>query len=539
MSPRALEKVDRPATFIAVIAAVALCAYVLLLPLTAADTPMLTDLPFHTATAAGMLHYFDPAWHFQEQFELRPFSVPYVSFYGLMAILMTVFSPLVATRIAIALLFALLPMGFATLAWGMKKSPLLGLLALFPVWGVLTHWGFVNHMAALGMFAAAIGLALRLTQQPSRGIAWLLGLTLVLILCTHVYRFPFAWAASLGAGLFMWPDKEKLRPLVWPLAISLALFAIWLIIRPSSIGLNMRLVWPQWGRFGEFELQVWDALKGDHDRTLYHRALMILGAAAGGLTARAIVRRIRNAHEPWDFAVRSHLLVAGCFLVVLFIYLTFPLWIGGWFFVYPRAGTTAIFLLFALVPDLPRHGLAQLGFVAIIAISMVPITRDVAEAHVEFAESLDGMWTLSDELPQAPKLAYLIFDHSGSKNHVSPYVHVPAYLQAIHGGWLSWHFAGLGGSPLTYRDREEEGAVLPPETTSTWIWRPRDFKLGVHGTFFDWFLVRSKKNPARRFRKDPTIVLAGREGRWWLFKREAPAVIPGDSERPPIEPSAR
>ena len=390
MSRRALEKVDRPATLIAALAAVALCAYVVLLPLTVADTPMLTDLPFHTATAAGMLHYFDPAWHFQEQFELRPFSVPYVSFYGLMAILMTVFSPLVATRVAIALLFALLPIGFATLAW----------------------------------------------------------------------------AASLGAGLFMWPDKEKLRPLVWPLAISLALFGIWLLIRPSSLGLNMRLVWPQWGRFGEFELQVWDALKGDHDRTLYHRALMILGAAAGGLTARAIVRRIRNAHETWDFAVRSHLLVAGCLLVVLFIYLTFPLWIGGWFFVYPRAGTTAIFLLFALVPDLPRHGLAQLGFVAIIAISMVPITRDVAEAHVEFAESLDGMWTLSDELPQAPKLAYLIFDHSGSKNHVSPYVHVPAYLQAIHGGWLSWHFAILGGAPLAYRDREEEGAVVPPETTS-------------------------------------------------------------------------
>ncbi|MBW2190308.1 MAG: hypothetical protein JRG93_12095, partial [Deltaproteobacteria bacterium] len=356
---------------------------------------------------------------------------------------------------------------------------------------------------------AAAGFALRLTQQPSRGLAWALGLTLGLILFTHIYRFPFAWAASLGAGLFMWPDRQKLKPLLWPLAIPLILFLVWLIIRPSSIGINLRLVWPEFARFTEFDVHVYDALLGQDDLTLYGKAALLLGAAAGGLTVRAVVRRLRNEHEPSDFALRSHLLVAGCAVVVLFIYLTFPVWIGSWFFVFPRAGTTLVFLLFALVPDLPRHGLARLGFVAIVAISLVPIARHVAEAHVEFAETTDDMWTLSAELPKAPKLAYLIVDHSGSRNHVSPYLHLPAYVQATHGGWLSWHFALLGASPLAYRDPDEKGTVVPPDPPADLIWHPDEFKIDAHGAFFDWFLVRSQKSPAWRFRKDPSIIPAG------------------------------
>jgi hypothetical protein len=56
-------------------------------------------------------------------------------------------------------------------------------------------------------------------------------------------------------------------------------------------------------------------------------------------------------------------------------------------------------------------------------------------------------------LPQAPRFLYLIFDHSGSTRTVSPFKHLPAYVQAEHGGSVSHHFAIYGASPLAYRPR--------------------------------------------------------------------------------------
>ena len=522
MIGRVMDRIDRPAGLVAMIAAIALCGYVVALPLWAAHTPMMVDMPFHTAASSVFRHYFDPEWHFREQFELQLLQVPYLSFYGLIAGLMTLFSPLVATRIAIAVMLSMVPAGLAILAWGLKKSPLLGLLGLFPVWGVLTHWGFINHMAALGMFAACVGLALRLTQRPSRGLRWALGATLVLILFTHVYRFPFAWLAALGAGLFMWPDKDKLKPLIWPLTVSLLLFLIWLIIRPATIGFNMGLGWPDLARLTEIEQFLYDAFKGPEDDALYRRAVVILGAAAAGLSLGVVIRRLRRGWTPSAFAKRSHLLVAACAAGFLVLYLIFPTWIGNWFYVYPRAITSAVVVGLALIPNLPSHGLVRLGFVLIVGVALVPVSRHVAEAHVEFAETTDGMWELSEELPHAPKLQYLIFNHSGAKIHQTPYVHLPAYLQAVHGGWLGWQFAWLGGSPLRFPDRDEPGAGVPPGPDAPWVWHPRQFEVNDEGAFFDWFLVRSKKDPKRFLAKDESIVFVRRKGKWWLFKRQPP-----------------
>ena len=116
---------------------------------------------------------------------------------------MVVLPPIVATKLAAALLLALLPIGLMVLCWGLRKSPFLGLWGLVPVWGVLSHWGFIDFLAALGLFAMALGLGStrrRPTQRQGSGCAHR---GPGLLFFTQVYRFPFALVMVVLVGLVM------------------------------------------------------------------------------------------------------------------------------------------------------------------------------------------------------------------------------------------------------------------------------------------------------------------------------------------------
>src|SRR5262245_26127251 len=148
-------------------------------------------------------HYWDPSYHFREQFELHPIAVPYMSQFTLGALLMLVLPPIAAVKVAAAVMIGLVPAGLAVLFHGMKKSPLLGLLGLGLCWCNLTHWGFLNFVGALGLFAISVGLTLLLLDRPTRGRQVALGLTLGALYFTHIFRYPFALAAVVGTAVVM------------------------------------------------------------------------------------------------------------------------------------------------------------------------------------------------------------------------------------------------------------------------------------------------------------------------------------------------
>ena len=114
-------------------AALVAAIYAIAAPFAAARYPAMTDLPFHAAQTSTLRHWLDPSFHQQDQFEIHPLAVPYLSMYAIGAALMTIFPMIVAVKIAAAVMLALLPAGLAVLFHGMKKSPLLGLLGLGPV----------------------------------------------------------------------------------------------------------------------------------------------------------------------------------------------------------------------------------------------------------------------------------------------------------------------------------------------------------------------------------------------------------------------
>lgn len=418
---RPVERVTGPPPllWLAWVCAAAAIVYVVGFPFWVTDYPMMTDFPFHAASSSVFRHYTDAGWHFREQFVFQLFAVPYVSFYGLAAIFMIALPPVVATKLAAAIMLALLPLGLMTLCWGLRKSPLLGLWGLVPVWGVLTHWGFINFVGAIGLFAMVIGLAMRVVDRPSLRVQGALIAVLILLFFTHVFRFPFAVLMLMLVAVLMYRQVDGVVGLLAPGAVAIALFVGWWSTRSAPLMTGMEWVWPpDWSRMSEASTNLFDVFIGDEDTFVFRRIWLLFGATAAVLFVVAAVRLRSWPKAGW--VVPAHAVVGVAIAISLALYLVLPMEIGTWWYVYPREITVAAFLVPALLPNLPRKTWAHLGFVVWTAIAVAPIGELVAGAHREFSTSTVHFREIIHELPRAPKLLYLVYDHDGSRATNSP-----------------------------------------------------------------------------------------------------------------------
>lgn len=508
--------------------AASVVAWSVLAPLFAARYPPITDLPFHAAATSTFRHYLDPAWHFREQFTLAPLAVPYVSMYALGAVFALVLPMVTAVKLAAGVMLALLPAGLAVMFWGMKKSPLLGLAALPLCWCNLTHWGFFNFVGALGLFAMVIGLTLRALDRPSRGRQLALLGALVALFFTHIFRFPFALCAVAGTAFVMYPSTRRVRPVVLPLLVGLALMLVWLRVRTEALDASFGPLVVHRERMDELRGFLFGGLVDPAEARAVAQAFRLLvsvGSVSLALRALAWGRGTSTARAR-RWAVGVVLVPLACTLVFLGLFLWLPMQMGAWWYVYPREATATVFIALGLLPDLPRALLLRVPLAAALSYGGVGVARVVRDNYAFFAPQAEELATLVAKLPMAPKLLYLVLDHNGSTRTTTPYIHLPAWAQAEKGGWLSFHFAMWKATPVLYRNPDEPGAVVPPPVPLRWEWTPEAFRLDKHGAFFDWFLVRRRTPGDGLFVGDRSIERVGHSGTWWLYRRKGPAARP-------------
>ncbi|HMJ50754.1 MAG TPA: hypothetical protein VK540_01730 [Polyangiaceae bacterium] len=498
--------------------------YVIAYPFTLATHPPITDLPFHAAGSSILRHYLDPAFHFREQYELHFLEVPYATMYFLGAFF-AVFVPIVwATKLTAIVMLSLLPGGLAVMFLGMKKSPLWGVLGLGPVWCSLTHWGFLNFMGAIGLFTMASGATLLLLDRPTRGRQAFLIVTLVAIFYTHVYRFPFAVAAILGTAVLMYPATRRWKPVLLPLTAAMALYGFWSLIKRAGLSGGVGPISVHKERMAEIPEHLFTGYVGPEESAA---ATQMLWVTAGLFLLTTLLFFLQGRHRRrssrelfWGAGVTALPLIMGA--VFLLAYLVLPMSIGLWWFVYPREITTAGYVALAAMPDLPRKWWLRLPLLASFAYVSGRLGFITAAHWHDFEQSNEDFRAIAAQVPKAPKLLYLIFDHGGSARRTSPYIHMPAWIQAETGGWLSFHAAGWGDlHPIRYRP---PGPSIPPPVPERWEWTPERFDLQRNGSFFDTFLVRHYRPADYLFAEDPSIHPAGHVGHWWLYRRDPPGL---------------
>lgn len=508
------------------IGAIAVSIYVVAYPLTVVRYPPITDLPFQGASIAILRHYFDPSWHFREQFSLQLLQVPYWTMFGLGAFFSLFMSIVWATKLATIVLLGLVPAGLSVMFHGMRKSPLLGLLGLALIWNTLTHWGFISFMGAIGLMAMVMGLTLLVVDRPTRARQVNLAIALLFVFATHIFRFPFAIAAVVGTALVMVPATRRFRPILLPLLPAVGLLVIWLLVRTKELSTQgMDPIRPHFDRMAEIPRLLFNGFLGPEEHALAFRTAWIFGAVGlACLMGLGAERRWRWwTRRDWWWVVGSHVAVGSVALVFFGMYLSMPMEIRLWWYVYPRELVAALFVALGLFPDLPRLSLLKFSLLGGVAYATASQAFLVAKNYAAFELVTEDFDRIIREIPKAPKLGYMVFDHFGSNRTTTPFIHLPAWVQATRGGWLSFHFVVWDHNPFRYR---EGSPSVPPATPLRFEWTPERFDIGTRGKFFDWFLVRSGVSPESRLQVDSSIKLVDHVGTWWLFHREGPASSP-------------
>jgi hypothetical protein len=499
--------------------AVALAAYVIVYPFFVVRYPPITDLPFHAAEASILRHYLDPDWHFREQFSLHPFDAPYISMY-LVGVFFELFLPtVIAIKAMVIVMLGLLPAGLAVMFHGMKKSPLWGLLGLEVVWCTITHWGFLNFMGAIGLFAMVIGFTLLALDRPT--VPRVVGLTLsvLAVFFTHIYRFPFAIAVVVGTTIVMYPATRRVRPVIAPVLIALAVFGAWRLVRRPLLASDVGpLAW-HWERTQEMMSYLFGSFYGSSEQQL---GSQLLYATLALFVITVVVFLVQGRHR--KRSRRSLYWGAGVTLLPILVsivyfgcYYVLPMTIGIWWFVYPREVVTALFMAFGAFPDMPRQWWLRLPLVAALAFFVGRAAYFYADQWYAFETATTDFRAVAEEVPRGSKLMYLVFDHSGSTRTSTPFIHLPAWIQAEKGGWLSFHFVGWDLHPIRYRENDPN---VPPPRVPRWEWTPELFNLDRDGPWFDTFLVRHRSPPHHLFAADPSIKLVRNVGTWWLYRRQ-------------------
>jgi hypothetical protein len=531
---------EHGATSVATVLAIAACLYVVWLPLSRVTYPPITDLPFHAASMAVLRHYFDPSWGFREQFSLHFMESPYWTFHALGAFFSLFCSASLATRLAIAAMLLLLPAGLAVLFRGLGKSPFLALASLPLVWNKLTHWGFINFVGAIGLYAGTVGIALMLMRRPTRARSVLLGAALFLVFATHIFRYPFALAAVLGAAVAMSPATGNGRRVLLPAAPSLLAFVYWFLHRPAEQGVQGFQLHP-WDlhkeRFAEAPGFLFSAIAGPDEVRLATQSGRALEMLAGACLVLVVLEgrflRVRLRGYAWWLGgvVTAAGAAGGC----LWAYLILPMSMGdSWWYVYPREIVAAVVVALALLPDLPRSWLLRAPLLGWVVYNAALQSRLVGELYADFETNTADFRAILTHIPKAPRLGYMVYDHSGSLKTDTPYLHLPAWVQAERGGALSFHFVSWNVLPIRYR---KDSPAVPPPTPTRFEWMPEAFDVQTRGKFFNWFLVRSQGSMEHRFAVDPEIQQVAHEGTWWLYAR-VPAKAAAAAPNAPAAPTA-
>ncbi|NUP05815.1 MAG: hypothetical protein HOW73_07120 [Polyangiaceae bacterium] len=496
----ALHVVAFVGAFVALVAPFALVTY-----------PQMVDLPMHAAQTSALRHLSDPSYAFDQQFELHPLGYPYMSSYALGAVLMSFMSAIAATKIANVVLLAFVPAGLATLAWGMRRSPLIALAAVPFAFSGMALWGTVSSLSAIGMMAMALGLTLRALERPSPRLFVATGAVLALTFFTQVFRAPIAIASVAIAWAFSDKRRETVRPLLLACLPTVALLVAFLALRPAGLRPDIGPITLRTDRLSLVFDTVVSELMSKPERAAARRHVAVVVAI--GFATFGIAWARRATQPASSFERRAHWTLVCTIALCCLGYLFLPDRLGIYFGAAAREATSVTYLAIALIPNLPRELSLRAAAVAAMLWSALSITDLAILRFVPFDTRLEAFTSISEQIPKAPKLCYLVYDEEYAMTLV------PAYVQAEKGGFLSYHFASIGASPFAYRT--DEAAVVPPPAPGAerFQWRPELFDLAEQGPFFDWFLVVSNVDRSLIFVADPTIRLVDHRGDFWLYTR--------------------
>jgi hypothetical protein len=461
------------------------------------------DLPQHALFLQRMLDGGS------DVYEVR-WVVPYVLLFVIAAPVALLSDPAQGIWTATAVAIALLPIGGATIASSLRRSPALGLFAYLAAFSTPVAWGFSSLVLGAGVFALAIAAAVRYSRRPGVVPGLVLAAALVLAYSAH----SVGWVITVtGCWLvvLLWPPRFRAANL-WPLLLGtgagVALMNAWLIgmVRPwaqnylaiaaqheehDTLSRILRLPFAvtEYGRAGAM-FWPWVAL-----------ALLFLIAAVSSwrelARVRTRARRIRRAAaklsvlERGRRALRRYGLALAWATTVLAYFVT-PLWVGQTLMVYPRMMAFGVVLAPAVFLGRRRQLPHWLAVAAIVPAML--LIRGAVNETAAYAEQTKCIDVLTRKLRPQERILSLYYGPARPGSYSAPVdLHLAAEMAARRGGMIGKDFTDYGYGPVGYR-KGYDRLVVPANL----VWNSRLYDHARHGREFTAWLLIGLRGDIRR-----------------------------------------
>ena len=470
------------------------------------EHPPLQDLPFHVATLRLVHDLHNPAFGFDDVYQLNLLRTEYLLYYVAGNVLAYVMGVKAASVGMICLYLGGMPLAMGALLRALGRDERLCLFAVPLSVNVMFCFGLLPFVFGFPLMLLSLAAAVRHFEKPTVRRGVVLGVLTVLTFYAHV--LPFALFGVGCLALFPWTRFRRWIPAAAPLVPGLLLVGWWVLGSKAGGGAatnlkSMHPFAPVDGALQQFLRWSTNVFRDPSDETWFV-ALVLVALAALGLSAGD-----RDRAQP---------IARGWFLIpvtCLLGYLTLGDMLGDVWMFGQRFAVPALFTCVPLL-RMPRGGRGLVVTAAALGVA-VGSTVNVCKHFIQFEREEVGELDSALEVMQPRKrVAGLIYDKGSAvmSDLYAPFLHFVSYYQVEKGGVVQFAYTGFPHWPVQY----QPGKLPPPGTVTRlrWEWTPEQVPVSELYPYYDYVLTRGGG-----FNPPPgTFHVAWHGGRWTVWQRD-------------------
>ena len=482
----------------------------MLLPLVVAARPPMQDFPVHLATLKILHHFHDPAFGFDQTYQVTLGRTQYVGLYAVGHLLAYVVGVHGALVLLVGAYLVGTLHGLRALLRAQGRDEALAYLAVPALFGPLFGLGLLPFLFAIpAMLFGVAALVARERDAPRATTAQhalIAGIGAALVYLHVLPLFVFLVATLV---LFPWRGSWRARGVAAASAAPMLGLLVWWLTA-TNVGRRIAGVGASWGTserrpplalaFADLHPWIADAYRDASDELVM---ALVIGCA---LAASALVFRERGGGER-NLAVRAYAVLPA---IALLLFLTGERGRGS---IWPLAQRWALLAALLATPLLAlpsdprfRRWLAN----AAMAVAVLGIGNATWHAWA-FDRETAVLPRAFEAMGNGRRVAMLAFDRRAERARFEPLMHAVSYYQAERGGVVAFSFGGFDYWPIDFQ--RGKYPIWDGPFTPRWESLPEvaiEQPLGA----FDFVLARD-----RGARPVPGFRPKWREGRWEVLER--------------------
>jgi len=471
--------------------------------------PPMQDYPQHLSQVQILSEYSNPDYGYKDNFSVDLKPAPYATFYAITLFFSKFFSIETAGKVAISLYVLLILFLVLKIMQHSKCNSFpWGVLLLFPfAFNQQYFLGNLNYLLSLPILLLALMDQKNLIQGEGVGrAAFIQVLWMLALFFTHPFTFLVYMFLSLINIILFFRNPNNFKKIFILSLSSALLFSFWfLTANPTEIStLSPEAENFFWMPFNEILVYYLYIFTGMLWYDGPDRILIVLWISLASITVLSLLKH-HNVDNDYHY---EWLVFFAITTIAIFI---LPFAKGVFTYINLRLTAVSYFFLALVVGRINFKGFPKVVF--ILLLSAILFHSVVKQRSI--SKEIEEIKSILVKIPSKSSILPLVYDNNSvelDKRFFDPHLHNQDYYYVLVGGGLSPYIPDSPLLPVHFKPGKKPTA---PDG-----YMPHMFKWKLHGTYYDYFLIRGLTKGLLPYISKKAFLLE-RSGKWLLFKKKS------------------